>query len=578
MKLREAIQVKRMAATRSGRPFVVHLATGAMPLHLETLLVAALATALPHRAIVSHTGTYGDLLASLEAAQAAGAENVAALIEYRDLDARFGFRRAGSWASSSLNEALEEAERRLVRLRHALSGLAAARVAVVLPTLPLPPISSPPRNQSSQAELRLGRLIAAFGEDLDGQANVTIVSRSEIDRLSPPAARHDIRSEILADFPYAMEHAEHLADLLCRVLAPPEPLKGLITDLDDTLWRGIVGEVGPENVSWSLEHGSHVHAIYQQLLESAAEQGVLLGVASKNDPGVAAQALARRDLRPSGEAFFPIEVGWHAKSEAVDRILKIWNISADAVAFIDDSPMEIAEVEARHPEMHCYLFPRDEAGVVRLMGELRDRFGKASVSDEDRLRARSIRANAATVEALAVESDPDSFLTTLDAELQLNFAKTPLDPRALELVNKTNQFNLNGRRVDEAAWRSFLARKDSFLLVTSYEDKFGPLGKIGVAFGRQTEEGLFVDGWVLSCRAFSRRVEHAMLDAIFEHFGADHIALSFEQTKRNGPTQSFVSEIGATTGSLSRVDFKVACPPLPHHRVLKSGADSAVAP
>jgi FkbH-like protein len=208
-----------------------------------------------------------------------------------------------------------------------------------------------------------------------------------------------------------------------------------------------------------------------------------------------------------------------------------------------------------------------------LVGELRDRFGKTSVSEEDRMRARSIRANAATVDALAVESDPDAFLTALGVELEFNFAKAPLDPRALELINKTNQFNLNGRRIDDGAWRSFLARSDSFLLVASYQDKFGPLGKIGVAFGRQTGQGASIDGWVLSCRAFSRRVEHAMLDALFEYFGTNCIALSFEPTKRNEPTQSFISAIGVESGSISRASFRAVCPLLPHRRLLKRSVD-----
>jgi predicted enzyme involved in methoxymalonyl-ACP biosynthesis len=85
---------------------------------------------------------------------------------------------------------------------------------------------------------------------------------------------------------------------------------------------------------------------------------------AKNDPDVVEEVLVRPDLRPYRDCFFPIEVGLHDKSEAVSRILKRWNIAADAVAFIDDSPLELAEVQAQHPELHCYLYPKDEAGLL----------------------------------------------------------------------------------------------------------------------------------------------------------------------------------------------------------------------
>jgi FkbH-like protein len=572
MKLREAIRLKRAAAARAGRRYTAFLAMGAMPLHLETLFGASLAVAMPNRAIACRTGPYGDLLEAVGAAEAADAHGVAVVLEYRDLDPRLGYRRVGGWTRASVANLLNEAELRLEGLRRRLSRITASRIALVMPNLPVPPLFGPPRGQSDEAELRLRRLVAGFAETASQQPNVTVVSQTELDRLSPLAVRHDLRSEILADFPYTIEHAGHLADLIARALAPAAPLKGLITDLDDTLWHGLVGEVGCENVSWTLDQGSHGHALYQQLLECLSELGVLLAIASKNDPDVVDEVLARPDLRPHRDCFFPIEAGWHAKSEGVGRILKRWNIAADAAAFIDDSPLELAEVKAQYPELHCYLYPKDEAGLLGLIGELRDLFGKSTLTEEDRLRAVSIRNAAKQEEALAeAGADVDAFLGSLDAELRLNFAKIPFDPRALDLINKTNQFNLNGRRVDESEWRSYLAQKESFLLVASYQDKFGPFGKIGVVFGRCAGQKLVIDGWVLSCRAFFRRVEHAMLDALFEHFCVDRIGLAFIPTKRNGPLQSFLSEMGAEPAaapdSISRAVFLASCPPLPHRRL-----------
>ena len=117
------------------------------------------------------------------------------------------------------------------------------------------------------------------------------------------------------------------------------------------------------------------------------------------------------------------------------------------------------------------------------------------------------------------------------------------DPRALELVNKTNQFNLNGVRYTEADWKNRLARPGAFLAMVSYRDKFGPLGKIAVLEGRREEETLFIDAWVMSCRAFSRRIEHRCLQTMFEHYAAREILFNFQPTPRNGPLRDFFASI-----------------------------------
>src|SRR6185295_4898361 len=102
----------------------------------------------------------------------------------------------------------------------------------------------------------------------------------------PLATRLDVKSYVATGFPYRVVHASVLADLLARLLQPPVPKKGIITDLDNTLWLGILGEDGPGGVSWDLDHKSHMHGLYQQLLHSLAEAGTLIAAASKADPSV----------------------------------------------------------------------------------------------------------------------------------------------------------------------------------------------------------------------------------------------------------------------------------------------------
>jgi FkbH-like protein len=362
---------------------------------------------------------------------------------------------------------------------------------------------------------------------------------------------------------------------MASLLQTRTPKKGLITDLDDTLWSGILGEVGVDGVNWSLEHHSHIHGLYQQFLSSLASAGVLVGVASKNDAALVQQAFDRKDLLLKKDKVFPFEVHWHRKSDSVQRILKSWNIGPEAVVFIDDSPMEAAEVKAAFPAMECLVFKKDDYQAVwDLLANLRASFGKTAISKEDAIRLESLRSAAPLLDALGQDGNAsDEFLKRADAFVSFDFTKRPKDGRAFELVNKTNQFNLNGKRFSESEWTKFLADPASFLVTVTYQDKYGPLGKIAVLLGKVNENKLHVAAWVMSCRAFSRRIEHHSLKRLFEKFDADEAVFDFQATERNGPTQDFFLELAGEPPQpglkISRASFLEKAPPL-FHRVEES--------
>ena len=317
------------------------------------------------------------------------------------------------------------------------------------------------------------------------------------------------------------------------------------------------------------------HLAGQQLLGSLAESGILIAVASKNDPEPVAAALERSDLLLKREQIFPLMTGWGPKSESVGRILRAWNIGEDSVVFVDDSPMELAEVGEKFPAMECLRFPSgDAAAAVALIHELRARFGKTEVRDEDRLRAGSLSAAAAFQEERSEGASPE-FLARLQAKLTLEYS-TGGDARAFELVNKTNQFNLNGRRFTEAEWSAYFQTPGAFLLTASYEDRFGPLGKIAALVGCRTGDTVRADAWVLSCRAFSRRVEFQMLRRLFEKHAAEGLAFCFQTTPRNGPLQDFFGHFLEPPLQDGRLELSVAlfaerCPPMFHQVIEKNG-------
>lgn len=566
MRMTDALKVIN-GASREAKAFEVTLACGFTPLHLQTFLTAHLQEAMPERHVVCNTGLYGSLTGTIEEAAKQGAQNLAVTIEWPDVDSRLSYRSPVPWESTTLDDILASVQKALERLANALRGTAnRAKVALSTPTLPLPPFFYTPRWMASEPETILAKSVGEFASQVAG-FGIALVNAEHLARESAPARRYDLKSDLLLGLPYSLEHADTLALSLSRLLYPPVSKKGIITDLDNTLWSGIVGEVGPEGIRWDLDSHTGIHALYQSQLASLAENGILVGVASKNDARVVEAAFERPDLLLKAKHVFPMEVHWQAKSKSVERILRIWNISADAVVFVDDSPMELAEVAAAHPGIECMQYPgRDYAAGELLLRRLRDLFGRQKLSAEDAIRLKSIRQSSKFQEAVS-EADPEGFLREAKATVRFEFGAKE-DARAFELVNKTNQFNLNGTRYTESDWQSELASPDAHLMVTSYEDKFGHLGKIAVIVGELRDSSLAIRTWVMSCRAFSRRIEYQCLKTCFDRYRVVEIAFDFSATTKNGPLQEFLTQVlgsvPSSKATLTRERFEQVCPALYH--------------
>jgi FkbH-like protein len=567
----EALEILKQAVPDDGHSCRASLACGFAPLHLQTFLAAHLRKRLPQHRVEVKTGLFGDLAGNVERLQGSNCDLVSVIIEWQDLDSRLGIRSLGGWRAADLPDIVKSATQAVARLEKGLRRVSASTpTCVCMPTLPMPPLFTTPTHQAGDYELQLRQLMASLATSISNESFIRILNSQRLDELSPWHARLDVRSELMTGFPYKLPHASTIAELLATLTQNPSPKKGLITDLDDTLWAGILGEVGAEGVSWHLDQRTHLHGLYQQFLDSLASAGVFVAVASKNDRALVEQAFERKDLIISKENLYPVEANWARKSQSAQRILKTWNIGPEAAVFIDDSPMEVAEVKAAFPEIECIVFPKnDYQAIWDLLKHLRDLFGKSLLSEEDSIRLKSIRGADALRDSIdVVGGSLDDFLQSAHAFIRYTLGKQAGDSRALALVNKTNQFNLNGKRLNESVWFKYLRDPQTFLVTATYEDKYGPLGKIAVVMGRVDGRNLVVDTWVMSCRAFSRRIEHHCLKYLFEKFSADEIVFDYQATARNGPLQEFFAQLlGVPPGKglrLSRSSFFERTPPLFH--------------
>ena len=484
MKLIEALEILKKPVPNDAPELKIYLACGFTPLHLQTFLAAQFQIRFPRHRVGINTGLFGDLTGNIERLEPYGVHALLAVVEWGDLDPRLGVRRLGGWRPSNLPDIVQSAEQAAARLQHILLSVSRIIPAVVcMPTLPLPPLFWTPPDRTASFELHLHQTVASLAASLSEEPGVHIANAQLLGEVSPLGQRYDLKSDVITGFPYSLPHASALAGLLNRLIDNRPPKKGLITDLDDTLWAGILGEDGVNGISWNLECHTHMHGLYQQFVASLAGAGVLIAVASKNDSALVEQAFARSDLLISRDDIFPFEVHWSRKSESVKRILDAWNVGADSVVFIDDSPLEVAEVKAAFPEAECIVFPKgDYQGMLNLLKHLRAAFGKSFLTEDDKLRLDSIRSASEwrrdSIKSAGNSSD-DELLRTAEGSIVFSLAPEE-DARPFELVNKTNQFNLNGKRFSESEWRRFSSDPATFVLSVSYKDKYGPLGTIAV--------------------------------------------------------------------------------------------------
>ena len=569
MTITEALEIARAKALND-QPYEIGLGCSFTPLHVQTFLAAHCKLRNPALNIKIRTGIYGDLVGTIESAL--GHKSVQALaivLEWQDFDNRFSYREAGQWGPAFESDLANSVAVAMTRIESVIERAAdAVPVAVSLPALPFPPAFHTVPSQASEAELLIRQEIAALAVRFSRKPNIGVISPDWLAQGTPLNGRLDLKADLLIGSPYTLNYADAVGSGLARLLFPAQPLKGIITDLDDTFWSGIVGEVGPEAVRWDSASGYHLHGLYQKMLCALADEGVLVAVASKNDGAVVQQVFKRHDLLIPVNKIFPVEVHWAAKSESVGRILRAWNIAADAVAFIDDAPLELAEVAAAHPGITCLQFPTgDYKGLLALLKKMRDLFGKSRLTEEDTFRLESIRRGAAFRHETEQGGSGD-FLSQVQAIVTLDCDSSAANPRILELVNKTNQFNLNGIRFTASQWERNLAQSNSFLIAVKYEDKFGPLGTIAVIQGQERERRLSINTWVMSCRAFSRRIEYQCLRAMFDRFQVPQIEFRFAPTPKNGPVREFFEALLGTAPNaefiLSREQFDARCPVLYH--------------
>ncbi|WP_263413013.1 HAD-IIIC family phosphatase [Terriglobus aquaticus] len=325
--------------------------------------------------------------------------------------------------------------------------------------------------------------------------------------------------------------------------------KCLVLDLDNTLWGGVIGDDGMEGIV--LGQGSAVgeaHVALQRYALQLSERGIILAVCSKNDEANALAPFAdhlEMVLRRKHIACFV--ANWQDKATNLRYIAETLNIGLDSLVFVDDNPAERALVRRELPMVAVPELPEDPSGYVGTLAAA-GYFEALEVTAEDRARAELYRSNAERENLRRSTTDMGGFLQALQMELTWS----PFDSiglkRIVQLMNKTNQFNLTTRRYTEAEVAAMLDDPSVLTLQLRLSDVYGDNGVIALLVGRLADSAtLDMETWLMSCRVLGRNVEEATLNVLVEQaraMGCTRIVGTYRPTAKNGMVRDHYQRLG----------------------------------
>lgn len=320
---------------------------------------------------------------------------------------------------------------------------------------------------------------------------------------------------------------------------PPEPKKVLVTDLDNVLWSGVIGDDGLEGIAFEPTGRGYPHFVYQSLLRRLRGEGTLLAAVTRNDADAALAPFRSGRMVLHEADFVSIVASYHAKSAQIRELAERLTLGLDQFVFVDDNPVELAEVSQLLPDVRCLAFPQQDGDLAAFLDDLAALFPHREITAEDRARTELYRRR---VEGMAPSdlagADLTRFLHDLQMTLTIHDRSQGDRTRAVQLINKTNQFNLNGSRVTDEEVAAIL-QSGGRLLSATLSDRSGSHGEILACL--VTADGA-ISALVLSCRVFQRRVEYAFLAWLASRPGPPRRAL-WAGTPRNAPLRQFLSEV-----------------------------------
>ena len=327
--------------------------------------------------------------------------------------------------------------------------------------------------------------------------------------------------------------------------------KAIIFDCDNTLWKGVVGEDGIENIQMNA-NTSIGKAFYdvQCIAKHLSKNGILVGLCSKNNSSDVDEVIKNhKDMILSDEDIIIKKVNWSDKAKNLQEIASELNIGIDSLLFVDDSDYEINLIKNRFPELKVFQVPKN---IYLYKNELLDFIYQNTsllISNEDLKKTEQYKEQLVREINKNNFDSIDNYLSSLKIKLEIHKDSISQIPRVSQLTQKTNQFNLTTYRYTETEIEEYMNSNTKHVFTASVSDKFGDSGLTVacIVFIERDKAHAIIDTLLISCRIIGRNIEFVFMDQVFKfliNFGVKTINSKFIKTAKNNQVSDFYDKIG----------------------------------
>lgn len=323
--------------------------------------------------------------------------------------------------------------------------------------------------------------------------------------------------------------------------------KCIICDLDNTLWGGIIGQDGIENIKLGGSGIGESFVHFQKLLLNYYRQGIFLAVCSKNNYDDAMEVIEKHpDMVLRKKYFSGIKINWSDKVQNIKEIVKDLNVGIDSIIFIDDNPAECELVKQQLTEITVVNLIGAPDNYIKQLKEIKE-LQSAFLTSEDKKRNEMFAADNLRKEMKTSVSNMKDYYKSLQMTAFIEVNSSNNISRIAQLTQKTNQFNLTTKRYINENIKKFMNNNEYKIYTLKLTDKFGDNGIVLVAIIKSYTNLWKIDTFLMSCRVIGRQAETALLNEIIKDAEIKNVEVikgDFIPTKKNKPAENFYEKHG----------------------------------
>lgn len=381
--------------------------------------------------------------------------------------------------------------------------------------------------------------------------NIRIINVKSLISKFGQAGLFDYRLYYLAKFKFSKKGIDELTNLYASHLKSyfGKRKKCIALDLDNTLWGGIIGQDGIENIILSNDGQGKAFYDFQTALLNLYHQGIILTICSKNSENVVEEVFNKHPYMVLKKEHFAVKkINWNNKADNLSETAKELNIGLDSIVFLDDSKFERELVKQNLPQVEVPELPLDPTLYVKFLKEL-DYFNFHKLTEEDFLRNEMYHQNAERKKLEHSFSNIQDYLRSLEMKITIRQIDDFSFPRIIQLIQKTNQFNTTTKRYNDSDVRMMQNSQQWLIYSFNVSDKFGDYGIVGVLILNLLKEKseVVIDSFIMSCRVIGREIEQAILyfvTRIAKKNNCDFVSGEIIPTIKNEPCREVYKNFG----------------------------------